>query len=102
MARLPSDTGQVRYQTQDWRKWYNTKPWAKLRWQVLLEAAFTCAMCGKVEAETSQLVADHKDPHRGDAAKFWDRANLQCLCKRCHDSDKQRHERAARRLGGTP
>jgi len=42
------------------------------------------------------MVADHKTPHRGDEALFWDRQNLWCLCKGCHDGAKQREDRAAR------
>lgn len=76
-----------------WRKWYKTRRWQKLRWSVLVRELFTCKRCGVIEADTSQLVADHKRPHRGNADLFWDDGNLQCLCKRCHDSDKQREER---------
>ncbi|WP_419827673.1 HNH endonuclease [Sphingomonas sp.] len=60
---------------------------------------FTCQICGLIEPDTSQLAADHREPHRGDEALFWDETNLQCLCKPCHDSVKQREENAARRLG---
>ena len=42
-------------------------------------------------------VADHITPHRGDEALFWDMCNGQCLCKRCHDRDKQREEARDRR-----
>jgi 5-methylcytosine-specific restriction endonuclease McrA len=75
---------------------YSTARWQALRWSVLVEAMFTCAMCRKVEGDGSKLVADHKVPHRGDEQLFWDRGNLQCLCKRCHDSDKQREETRGR------
>lgn len=30
-------------------------------------------------------VVDHITPHKGDKALFWQRANWQPLCKRCHD-----------------
>lgn len=30
-------------------------------------------------------VVDHKRPHMGDRALFWDRSNWQTMCKRCHD-----------------
>jgi 5-methylcytosine-specific restriction endonuclease McrA len=54
-------------------------------------------MCGWIGgSETSRLVADHIRPHRGEEAAFWDLGNLQCLCKACHDGEKQRIERAAR------
>lgn len=82
---------------QSWRKWYKTSRWQKLRWSVLVRDLFTCAKCGRIEADTSQLVGDHIVPHRGDEARFWDAGNLQCLCKACHDSTKQSEERGARR-----
>lgn len=71
-----------------WRAWYKTARWQKLRWMVLVQAAFTCAKCAAV-SEGAGLVADHVMPHRGNAALFWNRDNLQCLCKHCHDSIKQ-------------
>ncbi len=60
---------------------------------VLTRDAFTCQMCGRVEGNTSQLVADHKQAHRGDASLFWDERNIQCLCKSCHDGAKQAIEK---------
>lgn len=76
-----------------WRAWYKTARWQRLRWSVLARDLFTCCRCGRIEGQTSQLVADHKTPHRGDEAMFWAEDNLQCLCKTCHDRDKQREER---------
>lgn len=89
----------ARYQATPWRAWYGLERWQRLRLQVLTEALFTCAMCGRIEGDTSQLVADHMIPHRGDPDRFWDRANLQCLCKGCHDREKQRQERRDPTLG---
>lgn len=81
-----------------WRKWYKTARWQKLRMQVLIRDRFTCQMaeCGRVEGNTSQLVADHKIMHQGDEHLFWDEENLQCLCKPCHDGLKQRQEQSFR------
>ncbi|MBI0021013.1 HNH endonuclease [Bartonella sp. W8097] len=81
-----------------WRKWYRTKRWQRLRWQTLTKAMFTCAMCGRIEADTSKLVCDHIKPHRGNETLFYDENNLQCLCKQCHDSIKQRLENRQRVL----
>ncbi|MCZ7855036.1 HNH endonuclease signature motif containing protein [Agrobacterium salinitolerans] len=78
-----------------WRKWYKTSRWKRLREEVLLDCLYTCTRCGKLERNTSLLVADHKVPHRGREELFWDRANLTCLCKPCHDGAKQREEREA-------
>ena len=81
-----------------WHKWYYLARWRDLRWSVLEAAMFTCEWCGRIEPDTSKLVADHKEPHRGDPDLFWDRENLQCLCAPCHSSRKQRLE--ARGEGG--
>ena len=62
---------------------------------MLVRDLFTCQRCHRIEADTSQLVADHKVPHRGDERLFWDPGNLQCLCKTCHDTVKQAEEQAS-------
>lgn len=82
---------------QPWRAWYNTARWRKLRLEILLRDSFTCQMpqCGRLEGNTSLLVCDHIDPHRGDEHKFWDKGNLRCVCKPCHDTLKQREEQAS-------
>lgn len=79
-----------------WRRWYKTARWQKLRMKILIRDLFTCQMagCGRIEGDTSKLVCDHIDAHRGDERKFWDEANLQCICKHCHDSLKQSEEQA--------
>jgi len=38
-------------------------------------------------------VVDHIEPFGGDREMMFDADNLQTLCKRCHDRDKQRVER---------
>jgi 5-methylcytosine-specific restriction protein A len=79
-----------------WRGWYKTARWAALRLRIFLRDLYQCQQpgCGKVEGNTSLLVCDHVIPHRGDTRLFWDEHNLQTLCKRCHDVDKQRAEQA--------
>ncbi len=88
-----------RDRVQPWRAWYKTARWQKLRMSVLVRDLFTCQMkgCCRIEADTSQLVADHKIPHHGDETLFWNENNLQCLCKSCHDKLKQKEERAQAR-----
>jgi len=77
---------------QPWRRWYKLARWRRLRWAVLIRDMFTCRMCGRIEADTSKLVADHREPHRGDEALFWDVNNLQTLCEDCHNGPKARME----------
>ena len=80
-----------RKNTQAWRQWYTTSRWQKLRWSVLVRDMFTCAKCNRIVTDTSQLVCDHVEPHRGDVHRFW-AGPFQTLCKPCHDSAKQREE----------
>lgn len=37
------------------------------------------------ECQAAATIVDHVTPHRGDPNLFWDAANWQSLCKRCHD-----------------
>lgn len=107
--RLPSQVGylssgarehdRTRAQANPLRKLYGTARWQRLRFSVLARDLFTCRICGVLKSDTSLLVADHIRPHRGDVDLFWDESNLQCLCKTCHDTVKQREEAAARRAG---
>lgn len=71
---------------------YDTK-WEKARAAFLAEHPLcrTCEKAGKVTAAT---VVDHIKPHRGDPVLFWASNNWQPLCKRHHDREKQREERA--------
>lgn len=88
--------------SQAYRKWYKTARWQKLRMSVLVRDLFTCKMagCGKIEGDTSKLVCDHKKPHRGREALFWDERNLQCICKDCHDRIKQQEEQSSLHMRG--
>lgn len=82
------------------RKLYKTAKWRELRWSILTRDLFTCQMqgCGRVIADTSQLVCDHVVPHRGNVEKFW-AGPFRTLCKACHDSAKQKEEIAVRQAG---
>lgn len=77
------------------KRWYGTARWKRLRWSILLRDLFTCQMCGRIEPDTSKLVADHKRPHRGSEALFWLDTNLWTLCAPCHSGAKQREEQAS-------
>lgn len=76
-----------------WKRWYGTARWQALRHKVFLRDTYQCqrAECGSV---TANPVCDHIKPHRGDERLFWDEANLQTLCKPCHDTIKQAEEQA--------
>ena len=105
LATLPkritvsSDEGRRSAEAVQYRAWYKLVRWCAkpngLRWRVLVRDGFTCRRCGYVSHSptASDLVADHVRPHRGDPVLFWAEANVQCLCKVCHDKDKQREDR---------
>lgn len=79
-----------------WRAWYKTRRWKALRWSVLVRDGFTCQCGCGYEGGSPELVADHKQPHRGDPALFWDDENLETLrANPCHNSRKQAAEKAS-------
>ena len=67
------------------KRGYDTR-WRQLRAEFLRKHP-CCAFCGD-PAE----VVDHIRRHRGNPALLYNWNNLQSLCKRCHDSVKQRQE----------
>ncbi|MBN8292831.1 AAA family ATPase [Rhodobacter sp. NTK016B] len=83
---------------REWRKWYSTARWKRLREEALVAASYTCAKTGRVltgkHPSPDSPVVDHIKPHRGDPDLFWDPDNLQVVSKEWHDSIKQAQERA--------
>ncbi len=77
--------GKARQTAAEWRWVYNDPRWALLRDQVLSEEAFCRAGCNR-----PPTVVDHIRPHRGNEHLAFDRANLQALCKPCHDAKTAR------------
>ncbi|QAZ46132.1 endonuclease [Mesorhizobium sp. Pch-S] len=85
-----------RQQTSEWRAWYKTARWQKLRRKVLKRDFYTCQrtgvlLIGKHPAPNSPVV-DHKKAHRGNPELFWDEKNLHAVSKAYHDSTKQAEE----------
>lgn len=69
------------------RKWYSSDAWKNLR-AVVLSAEPVCTDC----RQAPSTLVDHKVPHRGDYALFWDRANLAGMCVTCHGRKTARGE----------
>lgn len=69
---------------------YN-REWAKARASFLRLHPY-CVACGAPAS-----LVDHKTPHRGDQAIFWDKSRWQSLCTPCHSGAKQRLERRQHR-----
>lgn len=58
-----------------------------------LRGQVRCKMCGSLFKSSLDRILDHVRPHRGEEKLFLDPTNWQALCKKCHDSHKQRHEK---------
>ncbi len=71
---------------------YKTRAWQVLR-QAQLSRKPICERCFARGAVTAADVVNHKTPHRGDLELFYDDANLESVCKPCHDSDIQAQEK---------
>lgn len=74
-----------------WQHLYSTAAWKSLR-SAQLSNEPLCRMCEQMGRTTLATVADHIKPHKGDLGLFHDSANLQSLCKACHDGPKAREE----------
>lgn len=102
-GKTPVDTKRERDRLYDrrrakegaiWRPWYNTTHWRTIRAIVLTRdpACIRCLARGVVSVST---VADHIDSTRkGDRSYFFAPTSCQGLCATCHNSEKQREERA--------
>ena len=83
-----------RYENKaEWHKLYSTKQWQSIRHH-RLQADPLCKFCLEQGRATPANTVDHIRRHQGNEALFFDYSNTQALCKRCHDSVKQRFEKS--------
>ena len=78
----------------DYHRLYKTAAWRVARAEQLSSEPL-CRMCRQIGRFVPANVVDHIRPHKGDTVLFFSQANLQSLCKACHDSHKQAQERHA-------
>lgn len=75
-----------------YRRLYGTSQWIKGRaWH--LRHNPLCVFCLEEGIATPAEIVDHIREHKGDKGLFYDTKNWQSLCKRHHDSTKQKMER---------
>jgi len=72
-------------------KWYCSKRWRELRASVIREQPF-CRVCFTFGRRVLTVDVDHVQKHNGDPDLFWNRENLQGLCKACHAKKTTRGE----------
>lgn len=72
-------------------RWYTSVRWQRLRLEVLQEQPL-CRSCLALGRKVVTSDIDHIRKHAGDEVLFWDRRNLQGLCKGCHTAKTSRGE----------
>jgi 5-methylcytosine-specific restriction protein A len=79
------DTG--RTQREPGRRWYYLAKWVHPDWglraQVLSDNPW-CVQCQQHGLLVEATDIDHVIPHDSNPDRFWDRGNLQGLCRGCH------------------
>ena len=73
----------VKVEIPDVRKLYRLARWLRMRDEVIREQPF-CMVCLSEGRRMITQEIDHIVPHEGHVDRFWDRSNLQGLCKGCH------------------
>lgn len=100
-VKAPAERRREQRKAHD-RKRGREQPWRALykdpRWQRAREVQFAkqplCERCLRAGHITGATVVNHRIAHRGDEVLFFDPSNHESTCKRCHDRDIQREERA--------
>jgi 5-methylcytosine-specific restriction protein A len=72
------------YHNQDWRAWYQTPEWKRIRAAQLLKEPW-CIECKKEGRMTVATDVDHIERHQGDKQKFFN-GPFQSLCHSHHSS----------------
>ncbi len=69
------------------RRWKDAKA-------IFLRSNPLCVDCNSRGILTAAKAVDHKVPHKGDYALFWDRDNWQPMCGSCHNRKTAREDGA--------
>ena len=91
---MHASRGQARLLLPDYQqahRWYGSARWQRLRAVVLQDEPF-CRACRTQGRKVLTVDIDHIVKHDGNPLRFWDRANLQGLCKGCHTAKTARGE----------
>jgi len=80
-----------RYDYARIHRWFGSARWQALRRDVIRSEPF-CRTCRDHGHKRLTVDVDHIRKHDGNPVLFWDRANLQGLCKGCHAIKTKRGE----------
>lgn len=92
-------------------RFYNSKEWKDLRWQLIIKRGPKCARCGKdMTFNTAELIGHHIIPLTKDNVRNPEVAlnpdNVELICFDCHNAEHERfghkHERQVFLIYGPP
>ena len=78
----------------EYHKLYNTGAWRRLRVSVLA-ARPLCVRCTQHGLVVRATDVDHIESHKGNRSLFFNKNNLQSLCRSCHSWKTAREQGAA-------
>lgn len=70
---------------REYKRFYDSKEWKSLRYQVLLESGFLCKICLDNGVYSEAEIGDHIIPTKVRWDLRLDRDNVQGVCKECHN-----------------
>lgn len=80
------------------RRFYASSSWIKLRAALIQERGPICARCGRIVADSSQLIGHHKTPitpeNINEPRITLNPENIELICSVCHNAE---HERFGKR-----
>ncbi len=92
---MPSTDDRRSEAARAYRRLYSTRRWRDAR-EAQLGLVPLCERCTSHGLVVAATVVNHRKPHKGDEALFWDPDNHQSLCAPCHDGETQSRERTGR------
>ena len=70
--------------TDEFKQFYKSHEWAKLRYEVLKESNGRCELCGRSAQDGAKVVVDHIKPKHKYPKLAFKKSNLQVLCSTCN------------------
>ena len=107
MAATDKQRRPLGYGADSYRHLYRDRRWwgpNGIRLQALVRDLYTCQRCGCLLVTHDRhhpraAVVNHKIPHKGDPALFFDPDNTESVCKTDHDALIQREEKRGYVIG---
>lgn len=100
MRRLTESIEGKRVKVQAGAELYSSARWKRLVERIKVRDRMICQATGALLVDpypgALSPVVDHKRPHQGDEALFWDEENLWLVSKGWHDSTKQAQDKRGR------